>query len=346
MPKVIVTPELAATLKSLRTSNGVTARALAEHIEKSPSYISKFEKGEIKTVTRNELDEIIRFCVTDESSFHDKVDEILRTASFRFTSKEVKAQLWFQNYSTAFCKIPLPSRLIDDINDLMSTYSITRDVLCKRINSNEFITNPDGTEKKGNDHFPKNEWFVRDQSDCKTLEIIIDISRERVDEILDKQVTGTRYIYMQAIVLYIKKIIRFGDVQSIPDEDAQLLCSDTQEYLSGYDFYPLSEKYARIAEARPLSIPDQRNQDEIDMLTARIHGFSDVNVQFANDLLRRLNKSLEWNPAFISGLLSLPFNELGNTSPSFKQSVLNQIKNVVEKAIDEPDEIKEAEFYD
>ena len=45
MPRAVVTPELTEILRSIRLQNKIQAKLLAEHIGKSPAYISKLESG-------------------------------------------------------------------------------------------------------------------------------------------------------------------------------------------------------------------------------------------------------------------------------------------------------------
>ena len=47
MPRAIVTPELAETLRGIRLQNKIQAKNLAAHIGKSPAFISKLESGNI-----------------------------------------------------------------------------------------------------------------------------------------------------------------------------------------------------------------------------------------------------------------------------------------------------------
>lgn len=61
MARYDVTPELASIIKSTRIVNNVTAKSVAEHIGKSQSYISKLEKGGIKSIEENELISIFKF---------------------------------------------------------------------------------------------------------------------------------------------------------------------------------------------------------------------------------------------------------------------------------------------
>ena len=61
MPRAVVTPELTEILRSIRLQNKIQAKLLAEHIGKSPAYISKLESGNIQTIDTRELYMILQY---------------------------------------------------------------------------------------------------------------------------------------------------------------------------------------------------------------------------------------------------------------------------------------------
>ena len=60
MPRAIVTPSLAETLRSIRLQNKIQAKQLASHIGKSPAFVSKLENGSIQTIDTEELNSILQ----------------------------------------------------------------------------------------------------------------------------------------------------------------------------------------------------------------------------------------------------------------------------------------------
>jgi transcriptional regulator with XRE-family HTH domain len=346
MPKIKVTNELASVIRNLRLENKVTAKALSEHIGMSQSYISKFEKGNISTIKKELLDEIVNFIISNRSVYLDRIDEILKTASFYYTTKELERQLWFENFSMVFSAIPIPKGLVDDINSKMQEHSITRETLRNRINSNEFILDENGNPHPDNDKYPRNEWFQREGSNGNEHEIIMDISIEKINSILDSKQTKTRFVFLLAIVLYLLKMIKFKECVVIPIEDKAQLCDEAYQYLYGYNFYPLSEKYRRLQSSQQLSIQDQSNQEEIAKVTGFFHVWSDYDVQHANNVLSTFSKNLTWDSAFMEKIISLPFNEIAEASYTFKKKLLDEIAQQVSVAIDTPEKEKSLEQYD
>ena len=79
MPRAIVTPELAETLRSIRLQNKVQAKNLAAHIQKSAPYISKLENGNIQTIDTEELYKILQY-ISNESNSTELADQIYKSS--------------------------------------------------------------------------------------------------------------------------------------------------------------------------------------------------------------------------------------------------------------------------
>lgn len=343
MPKIDVTPELAEALRTLRVENKVSARALADHLSKSPSYISKLEKVAIKSIAREELDKIIQFITADKSSFFDQIAEFFKICSFRFDLEKVNAQVWYSNYSTVYCQIPIPMELVDEINTLLSENKISREELCRRINSNELLRNEDGEFRCNYEQYPKNEWFQRDPNVENSLELFLNMPIEKIAGILDKKVRTTSYVFLQAIVVYTLKIIDYSDQVYISDAKQKPLYQAAQVLLSNYKVYSMAEKYSHLNEPSKLNIHDQRSQMEIYNLTTRLKFISNYDVQYTNEIFSRFSKNLDWDESFILSLMALPFHNMGTISFAAKKELIRKIKALIDEVIEQP---KEEHKYD
>ena len=72
---------------------------------------------------------------------------------------------------------------------------------------------------------------------------------------------------------------------------------------------------------------------------------SDFDVDEANTTLTAFNKNLEWDPAFMMKLISLPFDQLGGASLSFTQKLLDDIREVLNNSLEAPEEEKNRKIY-
>ena len=346
MSRVEVTPVLAESIRTLRLDNKVPATSLAKHLGKSPSYISKLENGTIKSIARSELDEMIRFIVGDKPEFADQVDDILKASSYRYSDDELKEQAWFCNYSEVYCHVPIPLELVDEINRMMHEYGISREYLLERINSNEFLCSPTGTLTCDYSKYPHNEWFVRDPASDDPLEIFLQIELDELTNILEKKARSTRYIFLEAVVVYILKIKDFQEQIYIGDDNAKQLFAAAKALLNSYKFYSLSDKVKYFREPAKLSIHDQRAQEEIAEVIARLQHLSNIDVQYTNEKFDLFNQNLEWDDSFMLFLMAMPFNKLGSISYATKKELLAGIKELIQEAIQTPAERKKLDRYE
>lgn len=345
MSRIDVTVELVNTIRSLRMENKVAAKDLAAYLGKSPSYISKFENGQIKTISREDLDKIFRFIISDETAFDEKVNQILGASVKRYDKKEIENQIWFYNYSTVYCKRPVPEELIDEINRIMEQHSVSREYLLKRINANEFLRNEYGEFRSGNENFPRNEWFVRNPEEDSGLEIIIDLSLERLNRIMDKQEKSTKYVFIQAIVLYLLKIIQYNEIVYLPKDDTVKLYADTKELLSKYRFYSLSEREEHRSNPDELNIHDRRAREEVRQLFSRLQFISNLDVEYTNDVFSSFSKNIDWNKSFMLSLVALPFHRIGDTSYAETKELFGKIKKLLEETLERPHEQQSLDKY-
>ena len=140
MAKIIVTKELAETLKTLRIQNGIKSNELATKINKSPAYITKLEKGAIQTLKEEEFDKILGYILKDLSNSDEVAETLYSSLKIKYSDEEIERQLWFNNFDTVVRLIPLPIELIEEINKMIEECSINKEYLLKMINSNQFLS--------------------------------------------------------------------------------------------------------------------------------------------------------------------------------------------------------------
>ena len=346
MSKIEVTVELASTIKALRIENKVSAKELAAYLGKSPSYISKFENGQIKSILREDLDKIFKFIISDETAFDEKVNQILDISVKRYDKKEIENQLWFYNYSTVYCKRPVPEELIDEVNKMLEEYSITREYLLERINGNEFLKHEFGKFRSDNGNFPYNEWFIRNPEQDPDIEILINLSLEKLNKILEKREKSTKYVFIQAIVLYLLKIVQYREIIYLPKEEVRKLNAATREFLAKHKFYSLAEREQHQNKPDELNIHDRRAREEVLQLFSRLQFISNLDVQYTNDVFSSFTKNLDWDQSFMLGLIALPFHRIGDMSHKEKKELFDKIKEALTETIEKPKEQQALDKYE
>lgn len=349
-----VTSELASTIKSVRILNKVSAKALAEHIGKSQSYVSKLEKAEIKTIEEYELTEIFKFIYHQVENGHESMEIILHkiysTIEFQLTVDEIATQMWWDNYDTVTRLLPLPSEMVDDIVRRMQKIDLSSVTLCHRINSNEGLTK----DIKGIDRYSYNKWYAFYMNNRMKFSFIkFKFSQDEIDNVLNKRVDSVNYITMLAISFYLLKIEKYGERTVITEEENKELYYSVLNYLSSYKFFSIEErnrldKLAKTKEEKEslLSSFDRENQDLINKILSEYMFFSKIDIQSCNKIFRTYLENLNWDLGFMMMLANIKFNELDDVSFSNKKNMLDEIRSIVTKYKELPDEKRKLNRYD
>lgn len=347
MPRAVVTPELTETLRSIRLQNKIQAKKLAEHINKSPAFISKLESGAIQSIDTKELYAILQFISLENRSL-ELAEKIYKSLKIKYSSKEIEEQLWFTNYDTVECLVPVPESLIVDINSKIELLDISRQYLNFRINSNEALS----SEEANDDSILCNQWYHQSRIGGSAQSIKIKLPEAQMNAILDREYDVAPYVFVFCIVFYILKIEEYGDVIHLSDEDNSTLMRKTTETLNSHKFYSISEKNALIAEKQTQEeIHELLNSFDnayIDIINDILSGFrfaSDHNIKSTNEQLKCFVENMHWDLGFMLRLMSMEFVALQTTSVSNKKSLLSEIEALIEKYAAIPKEQNIIEEY-
>lgn len=333
MPRAIVTPELTETLRSIRLQNKIQAKKLAEHLKKSPAYISKLENGGIQTIDTEELYSIFRYISLENNSM-EAAEKIYKSLKIKYTPKEIEEQLWFTNYDTVKCLLPIPETLIQELNERIEKLAISRQYLNERINANEALS----PEEINDSSILYNQWFHQKRIGGSAQSIKIKLPENQMDKILDRQIDVAPYVFVFCILFYVLKIEAYGDTVSLSDEENSALMKQTTATLNSHKFYSISEKNALIAQKQTenevhelLSSFDNTNIEIINDILVGLHVASEHNIKTTNEQLRQFNKNMHWDLGFMLRLISMEFSLLQKTSVSNKRNLLNEIESLIQR---------------
>ena len=352
MAKYKVTPELAYTIKSARTQKNITSKAIAKHINKSQSYMSRLEKAEIKTIDEKDLSDILMYIYSEESSeptLESILDSIYSTLELQFSDSEIEQQLWFDNFDTVVRKIPIPKELVNDISEKMQEQGISISALCQRINANEGIL----PEIENDDDYPFNEWqaLVRNHK-IEFSFIKMKVAEQEIASIVSGETESANYVSLLAISYYLHKITQYGTQIVLSKEESNNLWCKATDYLNSYRFYSISEKYKLAKQAksqderdRLLSTFDRENIQLVTDILSRIKVFSELDIQNNNRVLSSFLQNLDWDLGFVLSLVGMNFRELKDLSYSNKVQLLSEIKELIKKYKSLPDQQKTIDLY-
>lgn len=349
MPRAVVTPELAETLRSVRITNNIQAKSLAEHINKSPAYVSKLERGNIQTIDTEELYSILKF-ISNQEDLIDLADQIYKSLKVKYSGREIEEQLWFTNFDTVECLLPIPEALVTEMNTRINAIGITRRYLNQRINANEALSAADIE----NDSIAFNQWYHQKESGAneQRIKIKIQLSENYQNEILDGRRDIAPYVFVFCIVFYLLKIEKYGDMTGISDEENTEIINETTLLLNHYKFLSISGKDALLSEQSSRedfsSLLSSFDKDNIGIINEILSGFtfaSAQNIKSTNEKLKSFCQNMHWDLGFMLVLISRDFKRLNKTSVSNKKKLLQEIGDLIEKYADLPDEQNLIEEY-
>ena len=350
MPKAIVTTELADVLKTLRIQNNIQSKEVAEHINKSPAYITKLEKADLKTIDSNELSSILHF-ITAAKNDSNTVEEIYQSLKVKYSDEEIESQIWFTNFDTILRKIPVPSELIDIINNTLDNNNISRSYLLSRINANECLS-----KAENDDHsIEYNHWFRSDENDNQLkYRIKMYMSEEQLNRILDKELDISPYMFIFCILFYTNKIIKFHDTVELNDEVYTELYNNTILELNKYKFFSISAK-RKLWEQEQFKNDtkwnklfnsfDEENIKYIKDILVEFSIASQYNIKYANEKLSSFSKNLEWDLGFMLKIVSMDYSQLDEISVSNKKALLDDISKIINRYKELPSSQNKIEEY-
>lgn len=338
MPRYEVTPGLAETLRSIRLQNKIQANKLAAHIGKSPAYISKLENGSIQTITPDELSKILSFISGEEHST-ELAEQIYASLKLKYSAKDIEEQLWFINYDTVECRIPLPVSLIEDLVQKIETLGISQQYLCSRINANEALS----AEEIADENIPYNQWYQGKKGET-SQSIKMKISEAQLSDLLSNKFDLAPYIFVFCIAFYLLKIEKFGDSIFISDEENVALMRETTKYLNSHKFYSISEKNLVLANKQTsedvhdlLSSFDTENMEYISDILSGFGFATDHNIKHTNEQLKAFSENMHWDLGFMLRIIGLNYKSLEKTSVSNKRQLLSEIEELIRKYATLPD---------
>lgn len=331
MAKIIVTKELAETLKTLRIQNGIKSNELATKINKSPAYITKLEKGAIQTLKEEEFDKILGYILKDLSNSDEVAETLYSSLKIKYSDEEIERQLWFNNFDTVVRLIPLPIELIEEINKMIEECSINKEYLLKMINSNQFLSD----EEINNDSIPYNEWY---EDENKGTCIKIKLDEKIYYGILNGEVDSISYIYPYTILYYIFVIKSEKSIYEMKNLDCNEFQNNATSILNKHKFYSILERERLLSGRRTeeekeaiLNSFDLENSKIINGILGEFKFIADANIVVTNERLKLFLENLTSDVGLMLKLVSLKFNKLEGCDVETKKAFIKEVEELIEK---------------
>lgn len=179
--KFSVTPELATLLKTLRAQSGVSAKDLAEHLKRSPSYVSKLESCSLKSVQEETLTDMLVFVSEGKDFYGEVLPNVFRVLKAIADPQRLIAQSWFLQYDVVERKVAITDGMVDDIRRHMDKLDMDASDLAAFI---------DGNFDSGlSDSFPANQIVIVEHESGHRLTYRAEVSQDELQGFLRKTKT-------------------------------------------------------------------------------------------------------------------------------------------------------------
>lgn len=346
MPKIVVTDRLADTLKMLRMQNGIKSKDLAEHLGKTPGYISKLEKQEVKNIEIETVESIFSFILGEDYKKTEIWEQIYASLQIKYSKSEIEEEIWFTNFDTVHRYIPIPDSIIDFLNQKISELNVTRELLLKRINANEALSE----EEINNTKLKPNLWYPATTG--KGSSIKIEMSEKILSNILDKETPSIPYIFIFCILYYLLKIENYGNVVKIEEDENKMLFKETTSILNSHKFYSIIERDNIVSRAQSkeevqelLGSFDNDNAKLISEILGELKFASELDIRTTNERLTEFLKNLNTDVWFALKIASLNYHLLEAVDMPQKKEFIKDIESLIKKYTDNQKNIKNTETY-
>lgn len=349
MARYDVTSQLSEGIRNTRNKNNIVAKDLAMHIEKSPAYITKLEKGEIKSIEDSELLSIINYVVPGNCGIDSKIERFVEDNYPLSTYYLIDSELWLKNYAWTVSKLIVPQEMQYKVRQWLEDERISIDELYNKINSNISLT------EMGIDiaALPNNQWCELLYQSGKNCVIKLYIEHKDIYDFIYGDSRESTYLLAYVVVRFMSWMTRFPDTSSLTYQEEEEINSATVEFLDSYEFMSIEGRYNKKAKEQLSSKLETMFFN--DSYNAVGLFYSMINISYAIQPLGKdkalrslthLEEMLKWDPGFVVKMLELPFIQLGNISFTNKKRLLNDIYRLVESYSNMPDQQKCIEDYD
>ena len=329
--KFNVTLELATLLRTLRTQNNVSAKELATHLEKSPSFISKLESGMVKFIKKETLTDIFLFLSDSDDFYGEVLPNLFRVLRSFMEDERISAQSWLLQYDVVERSVSVPPAMAEDLAHKLEDLGVTAAEFVAFINEN--------VDSETADAFPVNQMVAINNQGGSRLLIRSDISLREVEHILSTKETRTELMTLLTLIYTLFRFSIYGkEKRKMPPDLAIQVLKSTDRYLEQYGIRSLisfsqltsSEEYTRQQIPLLSSVPASAQQ-----LIADISSFfgeiSAKNPLNTAKILQNFADMLAWDPAFTMKLLGLPFTDLEGLSYQNKRKLLEEITELLNR---------------
>ncbi len=333
MPKFTVTKNMGAALKNLRQSRNVKAIVLAKEINKTGAYISKLEKGDLKTIDCNDFIKIIRKMSNDENEFREAIDLLLKDSSMEFSEEEKLNEEWKLNLDYFYRTLLIPDEYKILIKSKMEQLQINSTELSNYINGNFDIYDNEKLDKQELDKETRNRWIFNNGESY----VLMEIPAEKIDWMLESSKNFSCYADMFCILMSLYRLEKIdkenaylqahNDLASI----GILTIRDTEDIMIEYSEEQKINDLLSQRNNKNLPSENRKLLSELNTFVKNVHSFSIVNINYTNEKMSAINKVFDEDPVIALKLLGTNILPLKDKPTQLKKDFFNALDDLIQE---------------
>lgn len=341
MPKYIVTKNMGASLRNLRTKRNIKAIDIAKSINKTGAYISKLENGVLNTIEQKDLFNIIDTLCKDKDEKNEAISLLLNDTTMEFSKEESENEEWKLNLDFFYRQLPIPEEYKKFVIDKISNLNISLDELVTYINSNfDLYGDPTFPDDLLN-NAEKNHWYFNNGHSF----ILVEMTVEDVKDVLYRENITTNYSMLKCLLISLFRIEKFSKKEAYLEADKILTnleiqtLSEKEEIMNTYD--KANEMHSILDQRNNKNLPtaDRKLLTSLYEFTQQIHSFAQIyDIDYANKKLSTLITNFTNDPVLLMGFIGIDLNDLKDCDLQIKKEFVNAIKDLIaEYSIKKPD---------
>jgi len=325
--KFAVTAELSTLLRMVRMRNNISAKELAESIGKSPSYISKLEKGDVKSIKEEGLTEIFTVIFAGKDFYREILPGVVKVLLTFMEPGRLAGQVWLMQYDVVRRQIAVPKEMMEDVLSHLAEKGASVSDLAEVINAN--------IDSEMSAAFLPNEMVSIDYEGSPRLLIRADLNRAELEQVLYGRKENVNYFTIYCIVHSMFRLMNFpGADKKLPPEDAAVLLRLAATYMERWGIHSLVGFSHMLSSEEFINRQTPLANDGMTIITSISKLFGEIAEHDALLTTRQLNTfydTLNWDAAFAMKLVGIPFSDLDGLSYQNKKKLLQEIQEMVER---------------
>lgn len=312
LKSIPLTPDIGMALKNFRIENKVTAKSITEKFDRASSYISKLEKGDIKKIDGDFLIQLCNFITGSDNGLSDFLSRL--SQSYKGFTNESK--IIIMNIDDLLYEHTIPSKLIEEMKEYISSHNISILKLVDTINTNEDIAKWDNYE-----NFPENIWYD-ENNDIDKVSIKLCVPLSYIDDLLNGKITTIHRVIAEGL-LY--ALYRCGN-----EENARDIANNK---LKLYNIMPRR----LVITITPENIenlfgglePD--TSDALKDVVSQLKLITTLTKEYGSKRIKQICNNLSEDLGFCFAYMAIDIVELEKKDKEVKKNFLKDLRALVEK---------------